>query len=515
MVLCTLRAFSSCLILTLLFTGPTFAKPTITAFYGISDRAKGIVLEFNDIISKAYTEITGVDPDISFEFYCKKLPYFGWSHHREFWNILDCSDRWFETQFYQQYSHEIAQVFFSHVVPDVTDDIDNGKYKSFFAPHYVLRPDEHISFSLDTVFWQDYAEKYGIDRSLGGWPPANGYRISLDSEYFKVLKDFWAATVHHTEVDYQSFLQFSFYVGQMLYTKLYLYNKNFFRDFIWYGNRTDGSFRTVEEFAERIINSFKKSGLEEVDGVPVEEFVWEHPDFRRFREDYKRRYYLDIATVSYEKAMDSRSRPFVFYLTKINPSNFCFIVTSFKNYTPESGVFNQEPDESIKDLAVHYKIYNSSGKVIQEGYSKSINNEWDYCSNEIPQIDDGVYRIEASVEVNGVELKDSIDFVVKDQESFYVNELPDYNYIVMRRVRIGDRCYYIKMSLINDLLKLDELNEVSCGNGGSNDIEIDSDGTVILKNIYYNGYLYDLKLKHLKNHYWRFRIAGSRIMKSP
>ena len=504
-----LKVFSKCLILIFLLTSLVFAKPIITAFYGISGKAKEIVLNFNDVISKAYTEITGVDPDISFEFYCRKLPYFGWSPKREFWNILDCSDEWFKTQFYQQYSHEIAQVFFCYVLPDINDDIDNGKYKPFFAPHYVLRPDEHISFSLDTVFWHDYAEKYGIDRGLGGWPPDNGYRISLDSEYFKVLKDFWAATVHHTEVDYHNFLQFSFYVGQMLYTKLYMYNKNFFRNFIWYDNKTKGSFKSVREFAERIIGSFKKGGLDEVDGIPVEEFVWEHPDFRRFREDYKRRYYFDIATVDYEKAMYSHGRPFVFYLTKINPSNFCFIVTSFRNYVPGTGVFNQKPDKAIEDLTIHYRIYDSSGRVVHKGSSKNVNNEWDYCSNKIPRLNDGVYRIEASVEVNGVKLEDSMDFVVKNEQNFYVNELPGYSYIVMRRARLGDRCYYIKMSLVGELLKLDEINEVSCGSG-SGYIDVKSDGSVILRDVYYGGYFYDLELKHLKGYYWRFKVIGSK-----
>lgn len=493
----------------LFYSNLLLAAPVITYFQDkISEENQEMVLKFNNVISQAFTEITGIDPQFSFEFYCDRLPTLTWSHDRSFWNTGDCSDYWFNHYFYQQYSHEIAQLFFIHNIPSINDDIDNGIYDQYFSPEYVLNPDEHISFALDTIFWNYFAEKYGIDKKLGGSLPIYGFKIALDSEFYKILKEFNPATIHHTEIDYQNFLNFSFYVGQMLFVKLYIFDKNFFRDFIEFQN-DNPTFQTLQDYAEQIIQSFKRSDKNYVDGIPIEDFVWGHPDFRRFIEDYTKRYYFDIALVDYNKTISDP--PFFFFnLTKINPTNFCFIATSFKNYSIDSGVFNQETDDSINNLIVNYKIINNNNIIVQEGTSTLLTNEYEYCRNVIPEnLPEGKYTIEANINIDNQTLIDKIDFIIKRQNNFYIDDLEGYNYLVLRNIRLGSKCYYIKMGLYDNLLKLDEFNEVQC-NSNANDLRINNDGSIYLKNIYYKNAIFDLNLRYAYDYYYTFDLINFR-----
>lgn len=482
----------------------SFSKPHIAYFQdSIPEVYRKEILSFMDVLSDVYYRITGVDTDKSFGFYCDKLPYLTWSHNRGFWNIGCCEDYCFERIFYREFPHELAQLFFVDRCPGMSNSIDGGIYKKYFSPYYVGRFSEHISFSLATIFWVFFSDEYGVDKSLAGSYPFEMYKISLDSEYFKVLKDFWAATIHHTEVDYHSFLDFSFFTGQMLFTKLYLYDRMFFRNLL--SECENYKFSSVADYANAIIAAFKRSGIEFIDGVPVEEFVWGHPDFRRFKEDYKRTYYFDIATVDYSKKREGK--PFFLYLTKINPTNFCFIVTSFKHYNPQLNLFNQLEDNELTTVVVHYKILDRKGRVLSQGTSHVMRRETDICGNVVPQnLSNGRYSIEANVVIDGKILEDRIDFYVDRAKNFFVNDLPGYAYLVMRNVRINDRCYYLKMSLIGDLLKLDELNEVPCDRSSTNDVVVGPNGDVVLKNIIYKGYRFSIKLKQKNDLFFYFTV---------
>ena len=148
---------------------------------------------------------------------------------------------------------------------------------------------------------------------------------------------------------------------------------------------------------------------------------------------------------------------------------------------------------------------NSDNQTINEGYSNILKNEKEYCGNIIPEhLSTGKYSIVAYIEIDGKRLKDKIDFYINKSSNFFMNQLSDYKYLVMKNVKIGDKCYYLKMSLQDNLLKLDELNEIKCTDKSTNDIDFTPNGDIILKNITYENYHFNIKLKHYKNLFFIF-----------
>jgi hypothetical protein len=459
----------------------------------ISAENRAKIRAFTDILNQAMTEITGVDPTHEFDIYCNKLSYFGWSHTRDFWNILDCSDDWFNMHFYQQYSHEMAQLFFAHNIPGITDALNNGIYDAYFSPHYVLRPSEHISFALDSIFWTYKTQQFGLTEQDGTSLPYLGNDISLDSEFSKVLSTIDAGLIHHTETNYYDFLNFSFYAGQMLFVKLYQHDNDFLKRFIS-STPSSGSFDTVKAYADAIISAYKAGGKTTVDGILIEDFVWNHPDFRRFTEDYNKKYYFDILLVDNNKRMNLPWHKF-FNFSRINPSHFDFAGTSFKYYTADASVFNTSPDDAIHNWSIDYQIINDLGQVVASGTGSLMEKESSPCGYTVPKnLPNGVYTINASVTNAGETVSDSVDFVINTNGNFYTAKPMGYNYLIMKNIRLGNSCYYLKFAYYGDHLKLEEINTIHCSSESSNSIIFDSQGLIQLNDIDIFGTKYNLEL---------------------